>query len=380
MFVAPRLRTLESGEPSRRATWLELFFDLVYVVVVAALANELARDPTPAGALRFAALFVPVWWSWVGFTIYNDRFDTEDVGQRALTLLAMLGAASLAVAIRDAFRGPAFALSYVFLRALLLAQYLRVARHVPLARALSVHYAAGFGAAALLWGAAILAPAPWRYAMWAVAMAIDVGTPLVARAHQAKLPVSTSHLPERVGLFTILVLGEAISAIVRGVGSPSPAAFVGGALGLTIAFSFWWVYFENAERHLVRRSPFAGRIWFYAHLPLVMGIAAAAVGVEGLVGVATGEPLGDASRWILGGGVALCLGALGAIHATTVERSGAPRPRARALVRVASAVLTLALTSLAGGLPGLAFGIALAIVCVAQVALDPAKAVPQAAS
>lgn len=373
MFAAPRLRTLDSREAARHATWLELFYDLVYVVVVAALAHELAEHLTPAGLLAFGALFVPVWWSWVGVMVYNDRFDTDDVGTRILTVLAMFGAAALAISIDGALTGPGFVLSYVFLRALLIAQYLRVAKHVPLARALGVHYAIGFSLAAAVWGASLLVPPPWRFALWVVAMAIEVGTPLTARRHQAKLPVSTSHLPERMGLFTIIVLGEAVSAVVRGVEEPGVGAFVGGALGLAIAFALWWIYFENVDEHVVRKTRVAGQVWFYAHLPLMVGIVAAAVGVESLVGVEPRDVLPLAARAVLGGGVALCLLALAVIHLTTTDRTGAPRHRRRASVRLGSAAAAVVLTLLAGGLPAVAFGASLALLAVAQVVLDPPR-------
>jgi low temperature requirement protein LtrA len=63
----------------RHATWLELFFDLCFVAAVAALATDLHHDPTAAGGARFAGLFVPVWWAWMGFTWYATAFDTDDV-------------------------------------------------------------------------------------------------------------------------------------------------------------------------------------------------------------------------------------------------------------------------------------------------------------
>ena len=91
----PRLRTLDD-EDERHATWLELFFDLVFVVAVAQLADGLAADPSVHGFLVFAGLFVPVWWAWVGYTFYADRFDTDDRLHRILMIAGMFGVAVLA--------------------------------------------------------------------------------------------------------------------------------------------------------------------------------------------------------------------------------------------------------------------------------------------
>ncbi len=67
LVVSPRLRTIETDR-NRRATWLELFFDLVLVVAIAELGLNLDHDPTFGGLLEYLALFVPVWWAWAGFT------------------------------------------------------------------------------------------------------------------------------------------------------------------------------------------------------------------------------------------------------------------------------------------------------------------------
>lgn len=379
MLVAPRLRTIESGA-DRHATWLELFYDLVYVAVVAALAAELAADVSLAGATAFAALFVPVWWSWVGVTLFNDRFDTDDVAHRAFTLVSMLGVAALALSIPDALSGPGFVLAYVFLRILLVVQYLRVARHVPLARALGVHYAVGFAIAAAIWLGSLVPDPPWRFVLWGLATIVDIGTPLTARRHQAKLPVSASHLPERIGLFMIIVLGESVAAVVRGIDSPSLDAFVGGALGLVVAFSLWWVYFESIDEHVVKRTRAAGQVWFYSHLPLTMGIVLMAVGVEGLVSVEPRSALEPATRWLLGGGFALCMGALGAIHLSTTRRAGPPRSPRRPIARFLGAGLALLLAAIPLAWPAAAFGIVLGVLGVSQVLLEPSGGTPQAAS
>jgi low temperature requirement protein LtrA len=203
-------------------------------------------------------------------------------------------------------------------------------------------------------------------------MLIDVGTPLTARHLQARLPVSTSHLPERIGLFTIIVLGESVAAIVRG--SEAGITLLGltaASLGLALAFCVWWIYFENLDERVVRRTRVAGQVWFYTHLLLTMAITAMAVGAEHLVRLAAGEPFHDGERWLLGGSFALALVALGVIHLTTIEERGVPANRRRGWLRFGSAAAVLVVTAAGGIVPGLAFGGLLVLVALAQVVLDP---------
>src|SRR3982751_5319244 len=85
-----RLRTLDANMGERHASWLELFFDLVFVLAVAEVARTLAGHSDSGGLLKYAALFVPVWWSWVGFTFYADRFESEEAAYRILMFAGML--------------------------------------------------------------------------------------------------------------------------------------------------------------------------------------------------------------------------------------------------------------------------------------------------
>ena len=117
----------DSSEENRTSTWLELFFDLCFVVAVAALARGLHHDPTFGGALRFAAFFVPVWWAWMGFTWYATAFDNDDVAYRTTLLGAMLCILWLAASIHSLYEGEtsSFVLAYVAMKLLLVGLYAR---------------------------------------------------------------------------------------------------------------------------------------------------------------------------------------------------------------------------------------------------------------
>lgn len=122
-LVPPRLRTTAEDPSERRASWLELFFDLVFVVAITELAHQVVDDHSVAGFARFAGLFVPVYVAWQGFMAYADRFDTDDVAFRATYFAAMLAISAMAVLIgvvANGERSAAFAISYVVLRCLML--------------------------------------------------------------------------------------------------------------------------------------------------------------------------------------------------------------------------------------------------------------------
>ena len=128
----PRLHLGREGTASR----LELFFDLAYVLVVLELAKVFYEDLTWHGAAVLAGLFVTIWFSWVGFTLYANRFDTDDVVFRIGKLIATGSIAGCAASASDAAGKLAvpFAACYLGSQLVLLALYLRAWRHVQEAR------------------------------------------------------------------------------------------------------------------------------------------------------------------------------------------------------------------------------------------------------
>jgi hypothetical protein len=159
------LRLHRPGHEDRKPTWLELFYDLIYVAAIIQLGNLLAADASLAGAAMFVFLFVAVWWSWTGMMFYFNRFVADDPLQRMLLFAQMFAIAAMAVTVSQAFGAgsAAFALSYFAVRAILVLLYLRAHRAVAGARPLIGRYVAGFGLAALVWLASAFVPPPYRF-------------------------------------------------------------------------------------------------------------------------------------------------------------------------------------------------------------------------
>ena len=253
----PKLRT-GNQDKARHATWLELFFDLVFVVAVAELAHELSGDVSLAGFGRFVALFVPVWWAWIGATYYANRFDTDDALHRLLTFVQMVAAAALAVNVHHGLgeTSAGFAVSYAVFRFVLVLQYARAGRQVAEARALTRRFGTGFAVAATLWLLSAFVPAPWRFVLWAAGLAVDFATPISAGRLHTTLAPHEEHLPERFGLFTIIVLGESAVGVVNGVTEVAwtLGSFFTAVFGFAVAFALWWLYFDNVDGSAIRAA------------------------------------------------------------------------------------------------------------------------------
>ena len=309
-FIAPlRLRSLADGGPARKVTWLELFFDLIFVAAVAQVAEPLREHYGFAELLRFSPLFVLIWWAWIGHTVFSTRFDTDDVIQRVLTLAQMFAVAVMAANAKDALgsrSSAGFAAAYAAVRFVLVAQYFR-ARRVPGAYSLATRYLVGHGTAAVVWLMSALVPTPVRFWLWAAAFVIDLGTPWLAIQHSVKVPPDGAHLPERFGLFTLILLGESVVAVMQGMESQetwSPAAASSAFLGMSILFVIWWWYFDGADGAAERSVSTAGEarrfvVWTCAHFPLYLAIAVTGVGIEHIIRIAPDGHLHAAEIWML---------------------------------------------------------------------------------
>lgn len=177
-----QLRRDDADETERRATWLELFYDLIFVAAMGELAHSLSAHLDLKGIGEFILLFIPIWWCWIGSTFYATRFDHDSVADRIVTLIQMAIVATMAVNVHSGLQDAAtnFALCYAAFRGLLILQYLHAGYHVPVARRLTKRYAMGFSLSVMLWMLSILVPTPWRFGLWVVGLIIDFGTPLGA--------------------------------------------------------------------------------------------------------------------------------------------------------------------------------------------------------
>lgn len=370
LLVAPRLRTLEDADDERHATWTELFFDLVFVVAVAELGALLHDDPTLTGALRCAGLFVPVWWAWICFTVYADRFDTDDVVFRVAMLAAMLGVAALAINVHLAARGDSagFVLAYAVLRLILFALYERARRAAPEAAPLLGRYLQGFSLALAVWLLSLAFTGTTRYVLWAVAMVIELATPVTTpRSILRSTPLHPGHLPERFGLFTLIVLGEtvvtAISESTRIDWTLAAAATAAGAFA--VAGCLWWVYFDLLDASQIRRSLVATQVYFNAHLPLVIALTMIGAGAQLAIAGADATRAADPVRGFLLGGAALALLAMVVIELAGERRAGPDGIRAR----VGAAAL-LALLAAVAGLAPVVLVLLAAAVLVAELIVE----------
>jgi low temperature requirement protein LtrA len=305
----------------------------------------------------------------MGFTFYANRFDTDDLPYRLLTLAAMFGVAVMATTVPSVFEGATtgFPVAYVSVRMILLVLYARASRHVPEARALARTFLTAFGFAVLIWLTSLAVPQPWNYVLWGIALTIELATPIPAWRLLRDAPIHPRHIPERFGLLTLIVLGESVLAVVLGVSKVSWVAgsATAAAAGFLVAASLWWIYFDFLdEQAITARGIFGGLTFTYMHYFVVVGLAALGAGVKLAILAAGGNDRYDGTAWILCAGVAMTMAGLAIIQLV----SGTAYFDTDFFLRLGTAALALLLVPF--DLAPLTVLLLLAAVLVAQVAYE----------
>ncbi len=369
----------KTGE-EQRATWLELFFDLVYVFAVTQLSHALLADLSITGALKTLFLLLVIWWAWNYTTWMANWFDPDAVPVRVVLLGVMLASLLMAAAVPNAFGGDGllFAAAYVALQVGRNTFNVVVADHGSTSNLSFRRILAWSVASAPLWLAGGVVEGRARVVLWLAALALDYAgpyarywTPRLGRSATADWSIEGAHFAERFQLFVIIALGESIvvtgaTASARGI---SAITVAGLAACFVSSAALWWLYFDkvavHAQARLSSAGDDAGRLardaYTYLHLPIVAGVVLAAVGDELVIA----HPGHEASLWqsvaVAGGAALYLIGHL--LFRYCMVRSTSD-------VRIVAVALLLLLVPLGTAVPLLAIGIATAAVLVGLVAVE----------
>ena len=352
MFHFLRIHTVPAEEEG--STWLQLFFDLVYVAILVELGNRLGSNLNLEGAVTFILLLIPIWWSWLEFVDYGRRYPIDDIGQRILTVVYMAVMLVMAFEIHTltGTTTTTFFFIYGFSKFVLALMYGRVWIYYPAYRHLTRNRAVAFFAAGMLW-IAVAFIAPSSFLLWVSVVVLGALMPLIIqlihgvsqRSNLPGPPTKYHFTLYRFGELTIIVLGEFfIKLVISSTGRElSPINYIIGAGLLSISVSLWWLYFDHLEHADLAQAGTRLRVWTFSHYPFIAGIVAYGVVGNKIFAAIPQEPLPDAWRLLFTIALALAVLAFGIIEWASKEKdeplARSPQPWIR--LGGAAALITL---------------------------------------
>lgn len=319
-FTKRPLATLED----QGVTFVELFFDLVFVFSVTQVVGILHHGLSWTAIGQAILVFWLVWWAWTQFTWALNLADTTHHQVELGTLVATAVAFFMSITVPEAFEERAlwFSIAYVIVRAIGLVIYSWVtaeqdATTQATIRTFTLLSLGGF--AAVLLGGYLGGSA--QYWLWGVAIVLDIAAAMVSVPKTEEgIRIHPDHFAERHGLFVIIALGESLIVAGSGVagGAWSGPLLTVAVLAVSITCGLWWSYFHQAKPALdhalaasqkAARGQMARDVFSLIHFPLLLGIIAFAYTIEEVI-AHPDEPLTFASRLALGLGLTLFAGGM----------------------------------------------------------------------
>jgi low temperature requirement protein LtrA len=364
-------------DPHRHATWLECFFDLIFVVTIDDVTHILSDTHEghldPLQFWKFVLIFIPLWWIWASHTMYANRFDADDRKHRLATLLIMFLLIIISGLIGQRFLASfeAIVACYVGAQYIIAVMYF-VSKHRH-KESVELTTAAGWVivAGATISLASILFPAPQRYVVFYLGILFDLVAFIffLPRPLQV-IPVHTDHLVERVGLLTIIILGESVSSLSTALANISWTGerLLTAATGFVMISSIWWVYFDSFHL-LTEQKLTTGHSVLYSHLFVFIGLSVLA----SLIRHAILDDMVPSDFRVLSVIGAVCF-FIGKQYAYFMER---PEMRPRLVVNT---LVVFVLTGFALLLPGTGYillGLTATVVCYALLSLRYQKVPPE---
>lgn len=281
-------------------TYVELFFDLVFAFAITQISGVLGDEPTVLSLLEALVVTFAVWWVWV-YTAWATNWLNPE---RRLVLWLLLTLAAIGVvlsqAIPSAFgdRAALFAIAYlVYSLVRTLGVIAATRRRASAVAAGQMRILAWTGASALFWIGGVFVDDPWlRLATWAVAIVIEYAGPAAlfwvpgrGRSSWESWRIRGGHFSERAALFIIIVLGESILVVGRGLSVQELSAPVVAAAvsAFANAVAMWFLYFAHGQdrgrRFIAGRDtsgPVARASYTYLHVVIVIGLVLSTHGSE----------------------------------------------------------------------------------------------------
>ncbi|MBA3721434.1 MAG: low temperature requirement protein A [Parachlamydiaceae bacterium] len=276
-FISPTSLRLPDERNERHATWLEIFFDLIFSVIVLQLSDRLSNNLTLIGLLQCTALFIPSMWTWVSYTVFAARFDNNDGLHWLMTFIIMFAGAVMAIQIPTALEngGTGFSIGFLISQISLLLLYLRPLYDKTAPKNMMYLYIIGFGLAGIFWIISLFFDPPEKYIFWSLGMLIYLITPWIGRKKiLSKAPLDTTYIPERFGAFTVIILGQIIVSVVFGLQSANwhASAVITSMMAFAFAILIWGQYYRFTQIADYKCTLGSGQIYIYSHIPLIISL------------------------------------------------------------------------------------------------------------
>jgi low temperature requirement protein LtrA len=312
-------RDFSERKHERKISWLELFYDLVYVAAIAQLTHHLAAHPSWSVAGFSLLLFSLVFWSWVNGSQYYDLHGHDSIRTRLMTFWQMLAVAAVAITLNDAYEGhhQAFAIAFAIIQIFITYLWWSVGLYDPSHRVFNKFYTFNYLIAFVLLVSSVFTNPHIATILWSIALLFNLSPGLIgARTivtvlkERGQVFSASEALVERFGLFTIIVLAESILGTVTGIAvikDKTPTEWIAFILAILIAFLLWSLYFDMTSEQETRKGYRYMQWLVFLHYPLLAAFCVVGACIHVLLVSGIPEELPRQILWMFCSAIAVIL-------------------------------------------------------------------------
>ncbi len=372
-FHKPKFH-LPSHAHEKKASWMELFYDLIYVAAFIQLGNIFAKDISLATFMKCSLVFVPLWLIWSGFTYYANRVNIDDFFYRTLVFIQMFCVGAMAITIGDFLNGSPliFVCAYSVAQLIIVVLYARTYIQESNGRDYSLYWGSVFFASSIAWLMSHYVKS-YQIVFYFLGCLIIFGAVLYKKGRELseKYPFDHEHLAERYGLLTIIVLGESFVKVLSdlsgyGVGVEQ---VLQASFALLLTCTVWWIYFDDVAHSHLKKHKFSMPIWLFSHIPLQLAIIFMGVGIKKAIHF--GEVIQNIKYAYL---LSFALGAIfittAIIDLVTVRHNSEMKNNIRVNIRMFSGIICILVGLISDNFSGNVFLSFCLIICLFQIIFD----------
>ncbi len=373
-FHVPVFHTHQE-EKEKKVTWLELFYDLVYVAAFIQLGDAFSKNISIAYFLKSAGIFTAMWFAWTGFTYYANRYTVDDFLHRFLVIIQMFCVGSMAISIPTLLKGDPiiFGISYACSISVIVLLYLRAYIQQENGRENSVYWGSVFLIVVVFWLLSLFFK-EYYYIGWIIGCSVVLLSPMTSKSRQLAdyYPFDMEHISERYGLLTIIVLGESFVKVLTELSSSGAGinGILQASFALLLTCSIWWIYFDDIASAHLKKTKNAMVTWLFTHLPLQFSIIIMGVGIKKVIIQPIDSVLPIKYAILLGGAIGTALISSAMIDSVTYRKNSELNETTRFNVRLFSGLMIILLAAVSHSLHNFWFIAACLFVCLFQIVFD----------
>jgi len=312
--MQPRKASIWWGPPrkynttpeDRKVSWLELFYDLVYVIAISTITHHLAAHPSASALIEYFFLFAMIYWGWLNGSLYHDVHGSPGIRTRLITLWQMMAVAALIVCLNSMPETLAHrsTIALMVIQAYITYLWWSVGFYDKTHRQYSSRYTSCYLAALALLTVMLFAEGWLAHALPWVVLVLNFLPPFLVvgrlRRNAEDFSLSTS-MVERLGLFTIIMFGEGVLGVIQGIIKVEAATtedWMNFGLGIIIVFALWWIFFSILADREGKRGVLTFQTICLAYIPTLAALGMVGAAFAGLFSGSDSRHASDA--WSLG--------------------------------------------------------------------------------